>query len=174
MCVHLTSGSPAQRPIWTGFVLPTPVFTSHRAPINVNATYSPLHREGSQEEKSKCAKTTAGKKKTPLSNCCIEKAFNTTRTKQILSFPKKDAAPALHLPAAGRDWAASHLPSSRGWRAQCRTAPHHSYLSHVWVALFSPPAPRPLPTEVHPTKKSPRQGSGTGWRWVPSCCALQG
>lgn len=49
-------------PTWTEFVLPMGTFTSHRGPTKVNATYTVFHREGNQEEHSKCARSTAGKK----------------------------------------------------------------------------------------------------------------
>lgn len=172
MCPHLPPGGPAQRPVWTGFVLPTYIFTSRRAPVSVNATYSPLRGEGNQAERSERAKTTAGK--TTVSDCCVKKAFNTARRKQILSFPRKmlplpcirqGPGPAVGLPR-GRDPAASHLPSSHRCRARQRAAPWHSHLPHVCLPLSSPPAPsQPLPTDVYPGQKT--------WRGLAMSTELQ-
>lgn len=74
---------------------------------------------------SERAKTTAGRKKPqPVSNCSVKKAFNTARTKQILSFPRKmpplpctwqGAGPTVGLPQ-GRDLVPGHFLSSHEGR----------------------------------------------------------
>lgn len=171
MCVHLTSGSPAQRPIWTGFVLPTPIFTSHRAPIHVNATYSPLHREGSQEEKSKCAKTIAGKKTHSATPVSRKHLIQLERSRSFLSPRKTLPLPCTSLQLAGTRLPVTCLHPEGGEHDGGQPPTIHTSHTCGW------PSSHPLLPSLFPPKFTPRRRAhakgparaGDGYRAAAPC-----